>query len=203
MPISYTVIQQQKQTNQLAIFFPGRDYTVHSPLFHYSADLLSQQSYDILSIPYPYFNGEYDWYTEEEKIDILKKDMHTLLDHILDTYSYDSYFIVAKSLGTIGISSAIKRKEFADAKIIWLTPLLNRTDVYSSIFESQQKGLCFIGDAHTHYSEERFNNLAAKENLSMRLIKGANHSLEHPGDLSKSFKTLEKVFVSIKAFQEN
>lgn len=202
MPISYTLIQQKKETKKLAIFFPGKDYTAHSPLFHYTANFLGESSHDILSIPYPYYSGEYDWYSEEEKIDILKKDVNTLLDQLLETHYYDSFFIVSKSIGSIALSSAVQRKEFEDAKIIWLTPLLDREDVYSSLLECTQKSLGFVGDKDAHYSKERFTNLAEKETLSLHLIEGANHLLEHEGDLSTSLNTLEKIIVSIKAFQE-
>lgn len=202
MPVTYSLIQQQEKTNRLAIFLPGLDYNAHSPIFHYCSEILGQQSYTILSITYPYFDGEYDWYTDEEKITILKKDISTVLDLILKDHSYESFFILAKSLGTVALSAELSRKEFENAKIVWLTPLLNRADVYSALFNSTQKGICFSGDKDEYYSAKNFSSLSEKDNLSTHLIKGANHSLEHEANLSDSIKTLEKILVSIKKFQQ-
>lgn len=202
MPIPYTLLRNENAANKLAVIFPGIRYTGQSPLFHYSYDFLIDNAYDIITLHYQYQQADYAFYTAEEKSDILKRDVKTVLDAVLKDTVYDSFLLIGKSLGTIAISSELNRAAFKDAKIVWLTPLLESEDIFETMLASSNNSLCFIGDKDPHYIEERYNRLKEKHSLAIHLIPNADHSLEYQGDPIGSLDVLKDVLRTIKNFQE-
>ena len=200
--VPYTLISQGEEAEGIGIFLPGLGYTVQAPLLHYSTGIYLNKGYDVLHINYQYTTSDYERFSIEEVDDALKYDVNRVVDRILDEKSYSHIHIVAKSFGTIALSNEIRRETFQDAKLIWLTPLLKEDEVFQAMMDSEQEGICMMGDGDRHYEESRFNELKANHRLQMHLINGVNHSLEHDFQVLDSISTHKEIMSIINAFTE-
>jgi hypothetical protein len=200
LKVPYTLLSTTAQPKGLAIMFPGAGYTVQGPLMHYPTGMYLNENFAVLHINYQYSSKEYNDLTDSEFYEALMTDSKKVIDEVLKKASYDSYYLAAKSIGTIPLSSELSRKEFKDAKVIWLTPLLKEETVYKTMRESRQSGICFIGDGDHHYVEERFTELSSNPKLQLHLITGANHSLEQDFHVLASIDTHLHIMKDIETF---
>lgn len=198
--VQYRLLNISENPKGLAIFFPGMGYTVMGPLLHYPTGMFLNEGWDVLQINYEYKSEEMKDLTDEEFDKMLLSDCKKVIDTVLESSGYDSYYLVAKSIGTIPMSTELERPAFKDARAIWLTPLLNEQAVHGSMMNSRQKAICFIGDQDHHYNQERFNELNNNKNLQLHLIPGANHSLEQDFRVLESIKTQKEIMETIQTF---
>lgn len=127
-------------------------------------------------------------------------DAKLVIDKVLESHFYENYLFIGKSIGTIAMSSELNRDIFKMAKAIWLTPLINRTEVLNAISETPNKGLCILGDKDKIYSEEVWEIVEKNEHITTRLIPNANHRLEHHEDFYKSIDMLKNIISDIEGF---
>lgn len=200
-PVSFQHIKQNKQSNALAVMLPGRGYTVQGPLFHYSTGVFLNKGFDVLHVNYDYTTVQSESLTLEEEIKQITEDVNSVLDHILKDQSYENHTLVGKSLGTIALSSIVDRMAFKEAKIIWLTPLLQLDYVMDKMNSSTQNGLCIIGDEDPCFIPEKFENLKRKENMQTLLMPGTEHSLNYADRPIDSIDVMKKVITEISNFQ--
>lgn len=200
MSIPSTLISNDIDSESLVIFLPGLGYTTKSPIFHYLTDIFIQKSCDVLSIDYQYNHEAYNGFSREEIAEAIKYDVRTVIDYRLKDTSYKHFYIIGKSLGSIAMSSELKRDLFQNAKFVWLTPLLQRDDVFQAMLNNQNKELHIIGDNDRCYIKERYDLLTSKTNSVSRLIPGANHSLEYEGNAGQSIDLLKNIIVEIDMF---
>jgi len=200
LTVPYTLICKSNVTKNLAILFPGMGYTVQGPLLRFSTELFLNKSFDVLEINYEYSNPNYNDFDMEEISEAIKYDVKVVIDKILENTAYENFYLIGKSLGTIAMCSELTREIFKEAKAVWLTPLLQREDVFSSMLKSNQKGLCFIGDNDHFYIEERFNQLMQNENLMSKLIPNVDHRFQYSNDVLRSIDVLKDVITVIERF---
>lgn len=198
--IPYNFIQNDKKPKTLAIFLPGAGYNTTSPLFHFTEEMYLNRGYDVLRVDYRYIDKEYDDFTAEELSRAVKVDATAVLDKFFSNYLYDEFYIVGKSLGTIAMSLESKKQRFENAKVIWLTPLIDQPAVLEAMIQSPHQALCFIGDQDRYYSEENYSKLAANPNLASKLYPGLNHSLEYGDSPIDSIGMLQKIIADIEKF---
>jgi hypothetical protein len=198
--VPFTLISKEENSKNLAIFLPGAGYTEQSPLFHYSKDIFINKSFDVLQVKYQYNEKAYEEFSIEELSEAIKYDVRTVLDKALNDTSYENYYIIGKSLGTIAMSSELSREIFSEAKAVWLTPLIQRDDVFDSMVRSKNRGLCFIGDNDHCYIEERYNQLLNNSNIVSRLYPNVNHSMEYDNNAVESIDVLKSVINDIRQF---
>ncbi|WP_427137781.1 alpha/beta hydrolase [Psychrobacillus psychrodurans] len=156
MKIPYTIHGQTDCAKDLVIFFPGSNYTVNSPIFHFLGEIIFKQSVHILEVNFPYKDEFYDDLSQEDLYKAVVTDSKTVIDKVLESHSYENYIFIGKSIGTIAMSSELNRNIFKLAKGVWLTPLINRTEILNVISETSNKGLCILGDKDKIYSEKRW-----------------------------------------------
>lgn len=94
----------------------------------------------------------------------------------------------------------IDNLKLKNAKIIWLTPLLQNDDVFNTMVNSNNKGLCVIGDRDSCYIVERFEKLKNNQNLTLKVGEGGNHSLDLEEDPIQSIEILKGVISDINNF---
>lgn len=196
--IPFSLFTNENESKNLAIFLPGAGYTVQRPLLHYSTSLFLNKSFDVLHINYRYNDKFYDNFSMEELTEVIKYDVRTVINKILEDASYENYYLIGKSLGTIALSSELEREIFKNAKAVWLTPLLQRDDVFNSMINSKNKGLCFIGDNDRCYIEYRYNQVLRNPNIVSKLIPKVNHGLEYDNDTVSSIEVLKNVIKEIE-----
>jgi hypothetical protein len=198
--VPYRLLSNSDNPKGLAIFFPGMGYTVMGPLLHYPTGMFLNEEWDVMQINYEYNSEEVKDLTDQEFDEMLLSDSKKVIDTVLESSTYGSHFLVAKSIGTIPMSAELGRPAFKDARAIWLTPLLNEQAVHGSMMNSRQKAICFIGDRDHHYNQERFNELNKNNNLQRHLIPGANHSLEQDFRVLESIDTHRTIMNQIESF---
>ncbi|MCM3758989.1 alpha/beta hydrolase [Sporosarcina aquimarina] len=199
MEIPFTLLSTNENSKKIAILLPGAGYTVQAPLLHYSTGVFLNKSFDVLQVNYSY-NNFYDNLSMDEIAEAIKHDVRAVIDKVLNNNSYEYFYLIGKSLGTIAMTSELKREKFSNAKTVWLTPLLQRDDVFETILKSKNRGLCFIGDNDRHYNAERYKQLVNNTNIVSRLFPNANHSLQYESDPVNSIDVLKSVIKEINEF---
>lgn len=200
MQVPFTLISEVENSKNLVVFLPGAAYTVQSPAFHYSQELFIQNGFHVLQVNYRYNDKAYDDFTIEELSEAIKYDVKTVVDEVLKDSSYENFYFVAKSLGTIAMSSLVEWDIFKVAQIIWLTPLLQRDDVFDAMLNRENRGLCIIGDNDRCYIKERFEQLDDKSTIVAKLLPNVNHSLEYNQNIIESIDVLKDVMNDIQEF---
>jgi hypothetical protein len=198
--VSYQLFRQEERSKKLAIMLPGKGYTVQGPLFHFSTGVFLNKGYDVLHMNYNYNTEESDAMKLEEHIEQINVDVNSVLDQALSEHSYEQYTLIGKSLGTIALSATMHREEFAGAKAIWLTPLLQLDLVYNNMLSALQPGLCIIGEEDPCYIKERFDDVALVKNMTAILIPGTDHSLNYKDKPVESIDVLKRVITEISNF---
>ncbi|WP_433751172.1 alpha/beta hydrolase [Falsibacillus pallidus] len=188
----------QKGSTSLAIILPGSGYTSQAPLLHYAKAVFANKSFDVLQVNYQYHNEDYEDFSELGKA--IKLDVNVVLDELLTNHTYDQFYFIGKSLGTIAMSSVLNKEIFQGAKAIWMTPLIHRDDVWEAMVNSKHEGLCIIGDKDPCYREERYMKIVENTNITPKLIPNVNHDLEYSGDVLGSIDVLKDIIAVIEQF---
>ncbi|MDV2884628.1 alpha/beta family hydrolase [Alkalihalophilus pseudofirmus] len=194
--IPFRLIEQKEKTNNLVVVLPGAGYTTQAPLLHYTTGLFYTKGFDVLHVNYTYNRQELADLSEED----FAKDVQLAINEASETNQYDNYYIVAKSIGTIALSYLLNNQTFKNAKVVWLTPLLQRDDVFNAMRKSEHRGFCIIGDQDSCFIEERMATLKHNEQLKLQIVEGGNHSLELNDDPLESIDVLKRVISKINEF---
>ncbi|MCA1320658.1 alpha/beta hydrolase [Bacillus tianshenii] len=196
--IPFTILSKDEGSRSLAIMLPGAGYGTQAPLFHYATGLFLKRGVDVLQVNYQYNDPFYDSFSMEEITKAIIHDVHEVMDQVISTDDYDHFFFVGKSLGTIAMSSELKRDNFLSANAIWLTPLLQRKDVSDAMISCEHKSICMIGDADPCYKEDRFKEVNENPLFTTKLIPDADHALQYKDDVLGSIDILKDVVKSME-----
>ncbi|WP_203333413.1 alpha/beta hydrolase [Planococcus beigongshangi] len=199
--VDYLLIRQEEPSTRLAVVLPGAGYTAQAPLLHFATDICLQQGYDVLTVNYRYNDAFYDDFTMEEISDAIRFDVNAVIDAVMAETSYNEYSLIGKSLGTIAMASALARPVFHNAKTIWLTPLIQRPDVFDAMHSLPNQAIGFIGDEDPNFDAGRFEKLKTNPQLDLRLVPGTDHSLKLPGQPLASIDVLKEIMSEIEKFQ--
>lgn len=194
--IPYRLIEQNDETNSLAIVLPGAGYTTQAPLLHFTTGVFYSKGFDVLHINYRFSREEMSALNERD----FARDVQLAIDNATKNKKYSNYYVVAKSIGTIALSYLLDHLMVKDAKVIWLTPLLQRDDVFNAMVNSENQGLCMIGDKDSCFIEERFEKLKNNQNLRLKVVEGGNHALELDKEPIQSIEILKSVISAINEF---
>ncbi|UII55532.1 alpha/beta hydrolase [Cytobacillus spongiae] len=194
--IPYRLIEQREATNRLVMILPGAGYSTQAPLLHFSTGLFYANGFDVLHINYSFSRQEMAELKEED----FARDVQHAFEARINKKKYSQYVIVAKSVGTIALSYLLDHPILKDVKLVWLTPLLQRDDVFHSMVNCDKEGLCVIGDQDPCYLEERYEKLKSNLKLTLKLVDGGNHSLELDQQPITSIDCVKDVMTSIQMF---
>ncbi|WP_096154159.1 MULTISPECIES: alpha/beta hydrolase [Bacillus] len=194
--IPFRLIEQKEESSNLVIILPGASYTTQAPLLHFTTGLFYTKGFDVLHINYSFNKQEMDALSEENFTTAVQR----AIDEALKNKKYRNFYIVAKSIGTIALSYLHQHTTFENAKLIWLTPLLQRDDVWNAMVSSDKKGLCIIGDKDSCFIAERYEKLKNNSHLLLKVVEGANHSLELDGEPIESIEIVKDVISAINDF---
>lgn len=198
--VPYTVVLTEDYTKKLAILLPGAGYTTKSPLFHFAEEIFLNNHYDVLRVNYQYTDKAYNEFTMKELHEAIVDDVRLVINEVLKGGSYQEFYLIGKSLGTIAMGNEMKRPEFSEAKAIWVTPLLNQQDVINTMVNSENPAQCYIGDKDRYYSPGAYELLKTNPNLESTLLPGINHRLDCATDPLKSIDALKQIIAGIKNF---
>lgn len=192
----FRLIKQKEESQDLVIILPGAGYSTQAPLLHFTTEVFYTKGYDVLHINYTLSREELSSLNEEE----FGKDVQFAIDTAIKDKKYKKYYIVAKSIGTKALSYLLDQTMYQDAKVVWLTPILQNDVVFNAMVNSEQRGLCIIGNQDICYVPERFEALQNNPNLQLRMVEGANHGLELEKEPIKSIELLKSVISDINEF---
>lgn len=195
--IPFRLIEQKDGTDSLVIVLPGAGYSTHAPLLYYTTGLFYNKSFDVLHINYSFRRQEISSLNERD----LARDVQLVIDNATKDKKYSNFYIVAKSIGTKVLRCLLDHKMYKEAKLVWLTPLLQNDDVFNALVNSDHKGLCILGEEDSPcFIVERFESLKNNPNLILKVVEGGNHNLELDEDPIKSIDILKSVISDIKEF---
>lgn len=195
--IPFRLIEKKEKTNKLVIVLPGAGYTTQAPLLHFTTGVLYKKGFDVLHINYTFSRQEMSVLNEKD----FAGDVQLAIDNAIKDKEYSNYYIVAKSIGTKALRYLLNNTRLKEAKIVWLTPLLQNDDVFNTMVNSDNKGLCIFGEKdRLCFILERFEKLKNNQNLILKVVDGGNHNLELDKEPIKSIELLKSVIADINKF---
>lgn len=168
--IPYTLIKQDEESNHLTIILPGLGYTTQAPLLHFTTGIFLNKGSDVLHVNYKYSKDEFSALSEE----VFTADILSVVGPILENHHYTNFNLIGKSMGTIGLVHLLKLPLFKSARVIWLTPLLQRKSVYEGLLHSDNHGIAIIGSDDPCFIKERLEEIKNNQNVTLHLVEGAN-----------------------------
>ncbi|MCA1031685.1 alpha/beta hydrolase [Bacillus timonensis] len=194
--IPFRLIEQNEEVDHLVIVLPGAGYSTQAPLLHFTTGLFYNKGFDVLHINYSFSSQEMSTLNERD----LARGVQLAIDNAIQNKKYSNYYVVAKSIGTKVLSYLLDHAMLKDAKVVWLTPILQNDDVFSTMLNSGNKGLCVIGDNDSCFIVDRFEKLRHNQNLTLKVVEGGNHGLELDGEPIKSIDVLKNVISEMGEF---
>lgn len=195
--IPFRLIEKKEKTNKLVIVLPGAGYTTQAPLLHFTTGVFYKKGFDVLHINYTFSRQEMSVLNEKD----FAGDVQLAIDNAIKDKEYSNYYIVAKSIGTKALRYLLNNTRLKEAKIVWLTPLLQNDDVFNTMVNSDNKGLCIFGEKdRLCFILERFEKLKNNQNLILKVVDGGNHNLELDKEPIKSIELLKSVIADINKF---
>ncbi|AFQ14330.1 alpha/beta hydrolase [Bacillus thuringiensis] len=194
--IRYTHIE--KGSSRICFMFSGSGYNYDKPLFYYATMLMLENKIDVVHIHYSYDEQVMNK-TMEEITKVMMDDINPIMKGVLKGKQYNDTMFLGKSLGTIPIANDLmKRDEFAQSKMILLTPLLTFDTIFDSILHSRHEGFLVIGDKDYQYNADQIDQLY-KTNLQIEVVKNANHSVNVGGyETENSIEAIAKIIGELK-----
>jgi len=194
--IRYTHIEKGAST--VCFMFSGSGYNYDKPLFYYATMLMLEHKIDVVHIHYSY-DGQLMNKPMEEVTKVMMDDINPVINEVLKDEQYNETMFLGKSLGTIPIANDLmKREEFAQSKMILLTPLLTFDTIFDSILHSRHEGFLVIGDKDHQYNADQIDQLY-KTNLQIEVVKNANHSVNVGGyETENSIEAIAKIIGKLK-----
>ncbi|EML6322168.1 alpha/beta hydrolase [Bacillus cereus] len=194
--IYYTHIEEGSST--VCFMFSGSGYNYDKPLFYYATMLMLEHKIDVVHIHYSY-DGQLMNKPMEEVTKVMMDDINPVINEVLKDEQYNETMFLGKSLGTIPIANDLmKREEFAQSKMILLTPLLTFDTIFDSILHSRHEGFLVIGDKDHQYNADQIDQLY-KTNLQIEVVKNANHSVNVGGyETENSIEAIAKIIGKLK-----
>lgn len=194
--IRYTHIEKGSST--VCFMFSGSGYNYDKPLFYYVTMLMLEHKIDVVHIHYSY-DGQLMNKPMEEVTKVMMDDINPVINEVLKDEQYNETMFLGKSLGTIPIANDLmKREEFAQSKMILLTPLLTFDTIFDSILHSRHEGFLVIGDKDHQYNADQIDQLY-KTNLQIEVVKNANHSVNVGGyETENSIEAIAKIIGKLK-----
>ncbi|UBV45089.1 S9 family peptidase (plasmid) [Deinococcus taeanensis] len=192
---------QQPHPDKLAVLLPGMGYGLRGPSLHYAAATLHDLGFDTFALDTRYNTPEFQALPDDQARQWLREDVTAALQAAWTARPYRALCIVAKSLGTAGLTFVLEEGGFlpGDARLVWLTPLLNRPDVTAQIMHCARRSLVVIGTEDPHHHPAHLEALQAA-GVQLLVLPGAGHAFTVPGDTPASLAHLSRIMAALRDF---
>lgn len=166
--------------HRVATVLPGRAYTPHMPLLHYTRLVLA----------------DYGWTVQEVWWDqVADADNTSVMDvarSAVVAAGEAHHLFVGKSLGSKAMPLAVER----NLPGIWLTPLLATPTVAQAASTLNAPSLFIGGTGDSTWA----GGPGERDNVRAVEFEGADHCLEIPGDAAESVRILSEVVGNVVGF---
>lgn len=169
---------------------------------YYLTGLFLGMNADALWVEYAYAQRpDFQTITDDEQERWLLADVTAACRAALAKGSYSTISLCGKSIGTLAMGHLLSTDSaFAQAKSIWLTPVLKDERLRSQVLGTRQRSLLVIGTADANYDPGFLKKVEALGNWDVVVLEGADHSLEINDDVFRSLTVMEQVMRRIHAF---
>lgn len=199
--VPHTFVQQERDTQHLAIVFPGWGYTSHMPLLYYPRRLLLDAGADVLRVEYDYTQSHFLSLPKPEQNQWLFTDVLAAYDVALQQRPYTQLTLIGKSIGTLALGHILTTRPAIDTtRYIWLTPLLRNETLRTQMTNHHHRALFVIGTRDYEYDRELLADVEHATRGESVVIDQANHSLEIEDDLLASLHAMTHVMSAIQRF---
>ncbi len=205
-PVANQFFQQQTKTGllagSLAVVLPGFGYNADMPVLFYPTRIALSRGADLLRLNTTYNRQpEFNTLSDPEQLAWLDADARPALEAGLAQRPYREVILIGKSLGTMAMGGILERyPDLPGTRWLWLTPVLSDTRMCEQIIKRRPRSLFVIGTADHYYDEKILTRLVDATQGKLVCIPDANHSLEIPGSIRKSIRTLETVMSEVESF---
>lgn len=200
-PVPHTFVQQEHDTQHLAIVFPGWGYTSHMPLLYYPRRLLLDMGADVLRVEYEYMHTRFRSLPKPEQHQWLFTDVLAAYDVAIQQRPYTHLTLIGKSIGTLALGHLLTtRSSLSITRYVWLTPLLRDATLRMQITNHPHRALFVIGTQDYEYDQALLASVEQATDSESVVIDQANHSLEIEGDLGASLQAMAQVIHAIQHF---
>ncbi len=185
-----------------ALMFPGVHYSCRMPLLYYTTKVLYDSGYDILQMRNEY-DDEFLSKPEDEQMELFALDVRAMYDTLYATKAYTGLAMAGKSLGTTAMRMILEsRKVPPGTKMIWFTPLLDDPNMKKvfSMFPADSQSLFITGAADDHFDADIATMIEGREDSTLLLIDGADHSLEIRDDHVATIEALKQAIDAVFRF---
>jgi hypothetical protein len=168
---------------RVAVLLPGAYYVPAAPLLWFAREALQAHGWSVLQV----------WDQWDRSLDptqwVLDR-LNAALDHVGKTASR---LLVTKSMSSHALPVAVE----LGLPGIWMTPLLGRESVRNALAAVRTATLAIGGTADQTWDSEF---VAALKNVEVLEVPDADHSLQYPGDPTRSIEALQQVTERIGVF---
>jgi dienelactone hydrolase len=191
-PLRHKYFQHPGDARGVFIVFPGDNYGMDGPLLYYPSTYMYQTGWDTFAMTYGYQSqgGEFNI----GEIPEIVEECSEAVRHILSARRYGRIALAGKSLGA-GVVGVLCQSvpELSACSAIFITPPLS-TPFFTPVFkELKQRSYLAVGTGDRYFDERILAELQERRDFQLHLIEDADHSLNVPGDLSRSLQVIEAV----------
>jgi pimeloyl-ACP methyl ester carboxylesterase len=194
--------EQPKAAAELAIVLPGQWFGCAPPPTAYATLALQALGADVAWVNYGYDRDPgFERLDKAEQEERLFHDARAGVQTALARCARDRYVVVGKSFGTLAMAQLMEEGRLpADARMIWLTPMLRDRRVRAALEALDQPALLVIGDRDPHFDPTLMEPLSQRGTCQLLVLAGANHGLTVAGDLPASVRVLERYLGALERF---
>lgn len=189
------------QASNLAILFPGLYYSNDMPLLYYASQVLLGYETDVLQLWADYASPQFTRLPDDQRAHLVSADADSILRAGMSQKKYQHLILVGKSIGTLGVAHLVEARSSEDSPlVIWLTPLFHQKGVVEAGMKSGSRSLFVVGAGDGTYDATALKRIQDATGAQSLIVENANHSLEIPGDPTRSIQALGEVAGKITAF---
>ncbi len=194
-----TYFHHTQPSTYLAVLFPGQSYTCDMPLLYYTTEVMLAQGIDVLHLHRSEQGAE--GVSGQDQIRTLIANARALVVAGQHHQEYQQLILVGKSLGTLVMAAlAASLPGVETALTIWQTPLLKQSIVVDGALRYRAPALILASTSDSTYDADAARRLGTISGARLVLFQDANHSLEYPGNLTRSLETMQQVVKATAEF---
>jgi hypothetical protein len=200
--IPYTLLQNEKRSDTLCVMLPGLGYATQRPLFHYATGLFLENGIDVFLVNYTYKqNQAFLALDNEAQARWMKNDIDSVIDSILPQHAYSQFILLSKSIDSIPMAHLVTSNALMkEAPLVWLTPLLPRTDVKEAMLSHSGPSLSVISKKDHFFRADVWSELEQNPRMETVLFEEGDHSLELANRVLETMHLHQEVMKAIERF---
>lgn len=198
-PLHHTYCRQDGDPVGLVIILPGLHYGLDGPLNYHLIHGLRERGWDSLGLMYGFqvaMKGGFaeNWLpTLEECRQAIRVSMAAR--------PYPVLTVVGKSLGSSLLAVlATDMEELRAARVAHHTPPLSMPSFPEQLAAATQPLYLALGSADRFYDPDQIEALRARRPMLVRVVEGADHGMDVPGDLEATMRAVQMVVEDTMSF---